>query len=195
MSRRYSLSRKEGWRQYVDDPPRERPHRLTRKEIAGLGEQARQEYHELRAEWHANLPIVRTPQLDATHGTLDEIVSSNRHDGERVRRVAAIDALPGLGKSTIANSFARAFDREQIRRHGSLTNDGNERIPVVWVGLSANTTLRSLNQRICEFYGHPAARRRSSNAEHLAAFALDCILRAQRESMTPGSGVSVGLRV
>ena len=74
-----------------------------------------------------------------------------------MRGAAVIDALPGLGKTTAANSFARGFDRDQIRRHGPLTGEGHERIPVFRVGLTSNTTLRTLNRMICQFYGHPGA--------------------------------------
>ncbi|MFI6444463.1 hypothetical protein [Kitasatospora sp. NPDC050543] len=41
-----------------------------------------------------------------------------------------IDALPGLGKTTIAHLFGRTFDRAQIRRRGPVTELGHERVPV-----------------------------------------------------------------
>jgi len=47
-----------------------------------------------------------------------------RQDPDRVRGAAVIDALPGLGKTTIANTFARDFDRNQRRRLGDLTDRG-----------------------------------------------------------------------
>jgi hypothetical protein len=70
--------------------------------------------------------ILRTPQLAAVHGELDLIVAAGRCDPDRVRGAAVIDALPGLGKTTAANSFARGFDRDQIRRHGPLNGEGHE---------------------------------------------------------------------
>jgi AAA domain len=86
-------------------------------------------------------------------------VATNRQDPDRVRGAAVIDALPGLGKTTIANTFTRDFDRAQRRRHGDLTDDGHERLPVFRVGLTSRTTLRTLNRMICEFYGHPGTDR------------------------------------
>ena len=173
----YSLSRKEGWRRYVDAPPRQRPERLTPARVAALGEAAREEYDEARHDWHANFGIVQTPQLAAIHEELDLIVSSGRQDPDRIRGAAVIDALPGLGKTTIANTFARGFDRAQIRRHGPVTDDGHERVPVFRVGLTSNTTLRTLNRMICEFYGHPGTSRAS--AAQLASYAVDCVLSCQ----------------
>ena len=130
----YSLSRKEGWRRYVDAPARQRPEPLTAGQLAALGGQARQDYHEARHDWHANFGILRTPQLAAVHDELEVIVTAGRCDPDRVRGAAVIDALPGLGKTTAANSFARGFDRDQIRRHGPLTGQGHERIPVFRAG-------------------------------------------------------------
>ena len=91
---------------------------------------------------------MRTPQLAAVHDELELIVAAGRCDPDRVRGAAVIDALPGLGKTTAVNSFARGFDRDQIRRHGPLTGEGHERIPVFRVGLTSNTTLRTLNRMI-----------------------------------------------
>jgi hypothetical protein len=102
------------------------------------------------------------------------VVSANRQDPDRIRGAAVIDALPGLGKTTIANTFARTLDRAQIRRHGPVTDAGHERIPAFRVGLTSDTTLRTLNRMICEFYGHPATDRAS--AAQLASHAADCVL-------------------
>ena len=173
----YSLSRKEGWRRYVDALARRRPEPLDAGQLAALGGQAREEYDEARHDWHANFGILRTPQLAAVHDELEVIVVAGRCDPDRVRGAAVIDALPGLGKTTAANSFARGFDRYQIRRHGLLTGQGHERIPVFRVGLTSNTTLRTLNRMICEFYGHPGAGRAS--AAQLASQAVDCVLSCQ----------------
>ena len=173
----YSLSRKEGWRRYVDAPARQRPEPLTAGQLAALGGQAREQYDEGRHDWHANFGILRTPQLAAVHEELEVIVTAGRCDPDRMRGAAVIDALPGLGKTTAANSFARGFDRDQIRRHGPLTGQGHERIPVFRVGLTSNTTLRTLNRMICQFYGHPGAGRAS--AAQLAGQAVDCVLSCE----------------
>jgi hypothetical protein len=177
VSTSYSLSRKEGWRQFVETPPRTRPEQLTVQALGRLGRAARDDYDESRHDWHANFGILRTPQLAAVHAELALIVSSNRQDSDRVRGSAVIDALPGLGKTTIANLFAREFDQAQLRRGGPVTAAGHERIPVFRVGLTSNTTLRTLNRMICAFYGHPGTER--ANAAQLAGHAVDCVLSCE----------------
>ena len=170
----YTLSRKEGWRRWVDAAARVRPEPLTRQQLRWLGVDARDDYNDARHDWHANFGTIKTPQLAAIHDELDQIVATNRQDPDRVRGAAVIDALPGLGKTTIANTFARDFDRAQRRRLGDLTDEGHERLPVFRVGLTSRTTLRTLNRMICEFYGHPGTDR--ANAAQLASFAVDCVL-------------------
>ncbi|MEU6335595.1 ATP-binding protein [Streptomyces cellulosae] len=175
----FSLSRKEGWRRFVDEAPRKRPETLTRRQLAALSEEAAEDYNDARHDWHANFGTVQTPQLAAVHDALDEIVAANRQDGDRIRSAAVIDALPGLGKTTIANLFGRTFDRQQMRRLGPVTDAGHERVPAFRVGLTSNTTLRTLNRMICEFYGHPATDR--ANAATLASHALDCVLSCETQ--------------
>lgn len=175
--RSYSMSRKEGWRRYVDTPPRTWPEPLTAAQLKQLSRAAREEYDDARGDWHANFAVLRTPQLAAAHEELELIVAAGRHDPDRVRGAAVIDALPGMGKSTTANTFARAFDRAETTRHGPVTEEGHERIPVFRVGLTSNTTLRTLNRMICEFYAHPATSR--ANAAQLASHALDLVLSCQ----------------
>jgi hypothetical protein len=173
----YTLSRKEGWRRWADAPARARPEPLTMGQLRRLGADARADYDDARHDWHANFGTIRTPQLAATVAELDGIVASNRQDPDRVRGAAVIDALPGLGKTTIANCFARDYDRVQRRRLGAVTDAGHERLPVFRVGLTSRTTLRTLNRMICEFYGHPGVVRAS--AAQLASFAVDCVLSCE----------------
>jgi hypothetical protein len=176
------LSRKESWRRYCDEPPRAQPERLALARLRSLGDAAREEYDESRHDWHPNLAIIETRQLTALHKTLDTIVKGNRQDdADRVRGVGAIDAFPGLGKTTIADTFARAFDRADIRRRGPLTDAGHPRLPVFRVSLSAGTTVKSLNAKICQFYGHPAMNkdRSSYSADRIAGFALDSVLSSE----------------
>jgi hypothetical protein len=173
----YTLSPKEGWRRWADTPTRTRPDALTPQQLRRLGGDAKADYDDARHDWHANFGTIKTPQLALIHDELDQIVATNRQDPDRVRGAAVIDALPGLGKTTIANTFARDFDRTQRRRHGDRTDEGHERLPVFRVGLTSRTTLRTLNRMICEFYGHPGTNRAS--AAQLASYAVDCVLSCQ----------------
>lgn len=174
MTSAYSLSRKEGWRRFTDARPRQRPPGMTTAQLGLLPRGALEDHNDNRADWHANFGTIATPQLTEVRDGLELIVASNRQDPDRVRGAAVIDGQPGLGKTTIANLFGREYDRVARRRLGELTDSGDERVPVFRVGLTSNTTLRTLNLMICEFYGEVGKNR--SSAADLARVALDRVL-------------------
>ena len=127
--RAYSLSTRAGWEEFVTAPPRQRPDLLTAAQVRKLPGQARAEYEEQRSVWHANLGPLRTPQMRAVHEQLDDIVEANRQDGDKVKGAAVIDAYPGLGKSTIAQVFARGFHQRQVSLYGPVTGAGTTGYP------------------------------------------------------------------
>ncbi len=173
QERAYALSTKHGWNLYVTAPDRTQPDLLTRARLGNLSERARLDYEEHRAVWHANLGPIRTPQMRAVHEDLDDIVEANRQDGDKVKGAGVIDAYPGLGKSTIAQTFARDFHLRQIRLYGPTTDCGHERIPVVHVCLTSSTSKRSFNSMLCRFFNLPSYDR--GNAEQLGHKAADAI--------------------
>lgn len=172
--RAYSLSTRQGWEEFVTAPLRQRPDPLTRAQIGKLPEQARLEYEEHRSVWHANIGPLRTPQMRAVHEHLDDITEANRQDGDKVRGAAVIDAYPGLGKSTIAQVFARTFHQRQVSLYGPVTSAGHDRIPVVHVCLTCSTSKRSFNAMLCRFFGLPGHGK--GNAEELGHKAADAVL-------------------
>jgi hypothetical protein len=79
----YTLSLKEGWFARVEGPARPRPATLTKAAIAQLSGTQRLRYEEQRSVWHANLGPILTPQMDTVVAELDEIIESNRQDGDK----------------------------------------------------------------------------------------------------------------
>lgn len=172
-----SLTRKEDWNRFVLAPGRTQPDPLTRTELAVLSDTARAQYNRLRRDWHANLGPFKTPQFKAVHEQLWTIAESNLHDGDRVKGAIALDADPGLGKTTIAEHFGKEFHLEQLAQKGPRTADGHEHWPVCWVSLTGNTTLRDLNRSILSFYAHPGSDR--GTATQYIQRALDCVLNCE----------------
>lgn len=170
----YSLSRKEGFARLATAPLRTRPAPMSLDDLMKLPAAERSRYNEERADWHANMGPILTPQLQSAKDILWQIVDSNRQDSDRLKSAAAIDGFAGLGKTTIVNQFGREYWRQRIETYGPDTEQGHEHIPVCRLGLTSNTTMRTLNSMMCDFYGLPGARRGS--AAELAARALDCVL-------------------
>ncbi len=174
--RDWNPSSKTGWFAMVEAAPRPRPPARTSEQLCAMTPSERLGYNQARAIWHANIGPIRTPGVDALFEALDEIVGANRQDGDKVKPTAVLDALPGLGKTTAALAFGQVFHRAQIELYGPQVDVGGgswQRIPVVYLGLTSNTTMRSLNARLCRFYGLPGADR--GNADWLASRAAECV--------------------
>lgn len=176
-TQRFNLARKAGWDAFVNAAPREPLERLDRHELERLGEAERADYDECRMVWNANLPTINTFQVLDAYDVLDQVMASSRRDGDRLRGSAVVDAPAGNGKTTIAKQFAKDFHRRTAARHGPHTPEGHQRLPVAFVPLSAGMTLKGLNTKLLEFYGHPGARKASTSA--LGALAVDCVLSCQ----------------
>jgi hypothetical protein len=177
LERDYTLCRQAGWLARVSSPVRTGPVHCTREQLDAMETVDRRRYDEQRAVWHANLGPIVTPQMQTLFAELDEIVGSNRQDGDRVRGAAVLSALPGLGKSTIAVCYGVRYHRDQVELHGEHTAAGHLRVPVAYLALTSSTTMRSLNSALCRFFDHPGWAK--GNASLLADRATDCVLSCQ----------------
>lgn len=117
--------------------------------------------------------------MAALHEDLSDIVNSNDQDGDKVKGAIALDAFPGLGKTTAVLSFAKKFHRQRISEEGAFTEEGWDRMPICRVGLTANTGMRDFNRGILEFYAHPGRFR--GTAADFGYRALDCVLSSGAE--------------
>lgn len=170
----FVMSRKQGWDKFVNTAPRPGFDTLSRNEMTALSSEELADYNQARRVWNANLPTVKTQQVLAAFDAINQVMASSPRDGDKLRGSVVIDALPGLGKTTTAAQYAKEFHREQYRRYGPTTPEGHQRLPVMFLSLSAGITLKGLNQKMLEFYGHPAASRASRT--QLGSLAVDCVL-------------------
>ncbi|MEU3078540.1 ATP-binding protein [Streptomyces laurentii] len=172
-----TLSRKEGFARLADAPRRIRPELSSQRQLKKLSEEALAEYNRARRKWHANLGPLGTPQMKTLHEDLWDIFDSNDQDSDKVKGGIALDAFPGLGKTTAVLAFARKLHRRIIREEGQYTSDGHERWPVCRVGLTSNTGMRDFNRAVLEYFGHPG-RFRGTTAD-FGYRALDSVLSAE----------------
>jgi AAA domain len=164
---------KEDFLLFAETPPRVQPEQLTRSQIKALSGAARADRDRRLRVWHANLGPFETPQLADLHEDMWDIVDSNAQDGDKVKGAIAVDAFPGLGKTTAVLAFAKKFHLREVAENGRFSPDGHERLPVCRVGLTGNTSMKDVNRAMLEFYGHPG-RHRGTTAQ-MAHRALDCV--------------------
>jgi hypothetical protein len=160
---------------FVHSRPREDFTLLSRSEMGTLSIHELTDYNSARKIWNKNPPMVKTPQLTSAFQVLGDAVASLQRDNNRPPSSVVIDAVAGVGKTTIATEFAREFHLQSERTSGITTTDGDQRLPVAFVPVNAGTTLKGLNTKILDFYGHPAAARtRSETTSIVADFAFSC---------------------
>ena len=169
-----SLGRKEDFAKVVNAEPRVQPERLVGRQLKTLSPAAKRAYDKRRRDWHANMGVLRTPQLLEMHANLWDIMDSNVQDGDRAKGAVAIEGAAGLGKSTTVEQFAKEFHLREISESGSVTNDGHERWPVCRVTLSGHPTMRDLNVSLLHYFAHPGVRH--GNAADFARRALEIFL-------------------
>jgi hypothetical protein len=172
-----SLGRKEDWDKVVHAAPRTQPETLTARDLKSLSPKAKRGYDRIRRDWHANMGVLRTPQLVTLHENLQDVLDSNVHDGDRTKGAVALEGAAGLGKSTVVEQFAKDFHLREIDDLGPHTEDGNERWPVCRVTLSGHPTMRDLNVSLLHYFAHPGTR--SGNAADFARRALDTFLACE----------------
>ncbi len=172
-----SLGRKEDWAKVVHAEPRIQPNRLNIKQLESLTPAAKHDYDKRRRDWHANMGVLRTPQLCAIHENLSDILDSNIQDGDRTKGAVAIEGAAGLGKSTAVEQFAKEFHLRELADKGPMTDEGHERWPVCRVTLSGHPTMRDLNLSLLHYFAHPGTRR--GNAAEFARRALDTFLACE----------------
>ena len=160
-----SLTSHQGWSSIGNTDKRMAPPARTAGEIDAMATREKLLYNEDRKTWHANLGPYMTTDFVAAMDVIDDVVDSNRQDADKVRSAAVLDAWPGLGKTTLAVYYAREYQRRQLDLYGPETTEGTKHIPVAFIRLAGVTTVRSLNQSLCQFYGHPGAD--SGNADIL----------------------------
>lgn len=176
-TRDFDMASKAGWNDFAQAAPRAPVPPLPAAGLRSLGEEEREDYEDARAIWNANPPALSTAQLTSAFNILDQVLASNHRDSDRLRGAAVIDAAPALGKTTIATRYARNFHRKSLRRFGNITKDGHLRVPVAFIPLESAVTLKGLNQKILNFYGHVGASRATTSG--LASLAVDCVRSCQ----------------
>lgn len=139
-----SLTRKEDWEIFVYAADRDRPESLSKREISALSTKALANYNKRRRVWHANLGPFDTPQCQLLHEQLWDVLDSSQQDGGIARGAVAVDAFPGLGKTTAMLELAKKFHRQEIDADGPRTDDGRR----FWVStvrccLSTRTLVRA----------------------------------------------------
>ena len=173
------LSTKEGWSDLVNLSGSVRP---TKPTLA--------QYRAADSAWRQDLDERRLAHI-SNFGPIQDVYTMVHEQAVRVWRVncgrtrglnygAAIDGSPANGKTTALQEIGRTIEGIQRAKFPgvTITRDGGEFIPVVYVSLHEKPTTKNFNKLLLNFYGHPA--RGSADAADLT----DAVTELIRECAT-----------
>ena len=173
-----TLTRKEGFASFAEAPDPARPQDLTMTELKLLDDQAVDHHNRARRDYLANLRPIKTAQAEALFADLAEILEAGLEQPNwQAKSMAAIDAFPGLGKTTIGLAFAKHVHNTLIQKYGRFTDTGHERWPVIRVGMMGDTGVKDFNWAMLEFFAHSG--RKTGTASTFLSRALDCALSCE----------------
>lgn len=177
--RPFVMSTKAGWDAFPNAAPREPLTLLTRSEMGQLSPEELEDYNDARAVWHANPAAVRTTQVATAF--FDHRPGDGRSTATATGCVARRSSTPSppMGRRPSPLGTVGSFHHRIYRRYGPTTATGAQRLPVAYVPLPGETTLKGLNKQMLSFYRHPAATR--STKADLAGLVVDCVTTCETQ--------------
>jgi hypothetical protein len=171
------LTVKEGWIDFASRKLSIPPTLPGPAARSAMTPQERERFDAQRMAHHATFGPILTPQLERIHAALTHQVTANLHGAlPGARRGSIIDGYGSLGKTTTLLEFGRRYQRA-MRKHFSngVTPAGDEFVPVVYLSVPANTTVKGLNRHFLAFYGVTTPQSRTT--DHMT---LDILRLARR---------------
>lgn len=173
-----TLARKEGWEALAKAPAPIKPDLLTRRQVRSLSEAEVDRYNDRRTVWNNNLGGFKLKTCQAPQDDLWDTMSARLgKTTDDTLPMVSVSGPPGLGKTHTVINFGLKFHIKEIDRFGAFTDGGNERWPVLRVGMRGNTSLKSFALALCQFYGGPGTGRGS--VDQLGERALDLMVSCQ----------------
>lgn len=150
-----SITTREAWYDFVNAPRISKPAMPSARQIKSLSEEDKKLLDSERNVYHQSLPPVEVPSMKSIRKHLLPLITSNQQKTiPGARRGGILDGPGGVGKTTNVTQIGRRYERIMRRKYpGQLTEAGVEYVPVVYVTLPAETTIKGLSIAIAKFYG------------------------------------------
>jgi hypothetical protein len=152
----------EGWRSYASRPIPVRPRVPSPEEWARMSPEAKRISRKERRIWHSEFPPLKiSAQRKIIRAGID-LAIFNYRTPPGARTGFAVDGLGTLGKSTTMMELGRQYEATVRRSLGLGPFDNiNENIfiPVVYVTLSSEMTIKAFNELLVGYYGIPTSKR------------------------------------
>lgn len=167
----------EDWRAFVSRPPAVRPEIPTYASYKVMSAQAKKTFNLARTEYHNAFGPIFVPAMEKIHNASLRLATQNLRAQPGARPGIIMDGISTVGKSTIAMQFGRRYER-LITNNFQITTTptGHAFLPVAFVNLPAEMSIRSFNRQLARFYNIPFSK--SADSDFLTArileWAADC---------------------
>jgi hypothetical protein len=144
----------DGWRAFVEHDSAQ-VRLLTGEQLGRLTEADRRAYEDMRTDYHAALPALRTPILDrtVTKGLLFMRLNRGLQTGTPCGMI--LSGVPGVGKTTAIRALGRTVEQSYRARNPQMANA----VPVVYITMPTGEHPKALPAELLYFLGAPHAAR------------------------------------
>ena len=144
----------DSWRAFVNHDARQVP-LLAHEELSHLSEGERHAYDDMRTDYHAALPALRTPILDrtVTKGLLFMRLNRGLQTGTPCGMI--LSGVPGIGKTTAVRALGQTVEQTYRARNPQMTRT----VPVVYITMPTGQHPKALPAELLYFLGAPHATR------------------------------------
>jgi len=144
----------DGWRAFTNHDSRQVA-LLADEELGRLSESERRAYDDMRTDYHAALPALKTPILDrtVTKGLLFMRLNRGLQTGTPCGMI--LSGVPGVGKSTAVRALGRTVEQTYRTRNPGMP----QAVPVVYITMPTGEHPKALPAELLYFLGAPHAAR------------------------------------
>lgn len=154
-----TLVRFEGWRTFVEATPAVRPAMPPLTDFHAMTKKEKSKFATDRKRYHGRFGPIETPALARIHEEALRLAALNYVSAPGARPGIVLDGEGTLGKSTISVELGKKYEKS-LRKKLNRPIDaklGSDFIPVVYVTLPGELTIRAFNRLIAQFLGIPGA--------------------------------------
>lgn len=167
----------EDWRAYAARPSAVKPSMATLDEYGAMSQAEKKAFNQARTYFHNSFGPILVPAMEKIHSASLRLATQNLRAQPGARPGIIMDGISTVGKSTIAMQLGRRYERLATKNFTvTKTPDGNTYIPVVYINLPGECTIKNFNRILAKFYNipHPKKIDEAFLTDQIKEYARDC---------------------
>lgn len=138
------------WRQWVAYSAK-KPTILSRKRVARLSEEEREDYRDERTSWLNSSHVLATPDVLRLRREFEITTAMNSGQSFTARQALAISGTQTMGKSTAVLHLGKVYERKMMRK--SPHREDPSYVPVIYLALPETSTPKALMRAFARTLG------------------------------------------